>query len=56
VLRRVSRTAAVAVAGQRYAVDPALVDRRVELRFDPDDLSRVEVTGRAAPSAARCPT
>lgn len=43
VLRRVSRTAAVSLAGQRYAVDPALVDRRVELRFDPDDLTRLEV-------------
>ena len=43
VLRRVSRTAAVSLAGQRYAVDPALVDRRVELRFDPDDLTRLDV-------------
>ncbi len=43
VLRRVSRTASVSLAGQHYAVDSALVDRRVELRFDPNDLSRLEV-------------
>ena len=30
-------------AGQHYAVDPALVNRRVELRFDPNDLSKIEV-------------
>ena len=53
VLRRVSRTAAVSVAGQHYAVDPALAGRRVELRFDPDDLGRVEVycEGRTCGSA-----
>lgn len=43
VLRRVSRTASVSLAGVHYAVDPALVDCRVELRFDPNDLSRLEV-------------
>jgi putative transposase len=43
VLRRVSRTASVSLAGQHYAVDPALVDCRVELRFDPNDLSKLEV-------------
>jgi len=43
VLRWVSRTASVSLAGQHYAVDPALVDCRVELRFDPNDLSKLEV-------------
>lgn len=43
VVRWVSRTASVSLAGQRYAVDPALVNRRVELRFDPNDLTRLEV-------------
>lgn len=43
VLRRVSRTASVALAGQHYAVDPALVDCRVELRPGPNDLSELEV-------------
>jgi putative transposase len=37
VLRQVSRTATVAFAGRQYAVDPALVGRRVELRYDPND-------------------
>lgn len=43
VLRGVSRTASVSLAGVRYAVDPALVNCRVELRFDPADLSTIEV-------------
>jgi putative transposase len=43
------------VAGQRYAVDPALVDRRVELRFDPDDLSRVEVYWEGRPFGGAVP-
>jgi putative transposase len=53
VLRWVSRTASVSLAGQRYAVDPALMNRRVELRFDPNDLSRLEVywDGRSFGSA-----
>lgn len=54
VLRRVSRTASVSLAGQHYAVDPALVDCRVELRFDPNDLSQLEVysEGRSFGGAA----
>lgn len=43
VTRVVTRTATVSLAGNRYSVEPALVGRRVELRFDPEDLSRVEV-------------
>lgn len=43
VTRVVSRTAQVSLAGNRYSVEPALVGRRVELRFDPEDLSRIEV-------------
>jgi len=43
VLRVVTRTAQVSLAGNRYSVEPALVGRRVELRFDPEDLSRIEV-------------
>jgi putative transposase len=55
VLRRVSRTASVSIAGQRYAVDPALVDRRVELRFDPTDLSRVDVYWEGRPFGSAVP-
>jgi putative transposase len=43
VLRRVTRTATVSVAGNSYSVDPALVGRPVELRYDPEDLSRLDV-------------
>jgi putative transposase len=55
VLRRVSRTASVSLAGQRYAVDPALVDRRVELRFDPNDLSRLDVYWEGRPFGQAVP-
>lgn len=43
VIRVVTRTASVSLVGNRYSVEPALVGRRVELRFDPEDLSRIEV-------------
>ena len=42
-LRRVDRTACVSLLGNRYTVDPALCGRRVELRYDPEDLSRLSV-------------
>ncbi len=35
VTRRVTRTATVPLEGNSYSVDPALVGRRVELRYDP---------------------
>jgi hypothetical protein len=42
-MRRVTNTAASAsLAGNHYAVDQALIGRRVELRFDPEDLERVD--------------
>jgi putative transposase len=43
VLRRVTSTASVSLAGNRYAVDASLIGRRVELRFDPEDLTRLDV-------------
>ena len=43
VMRRVTTTASVSLAGNRYAVDEALIGRRVELRFDPEDLTRLDV-------------
>ena len=39
----VTRTATVPLEGNAYAVDPALVGRRVELRYDPEDLTVIEV-------------
>jgi putative transposase len=41
--RRVSRTATVSFQGNQYQVDSALVGRSVELRYRPEDLSRIEV-------------
>ena len=41
--RRVSRTATVSFQGNQYQVDAALVGRLVELRYRPEDLSRLEV-------------
>lgn len=55
VVRRVSRTAAVSLAGNRYQVDPSLVDRRVELRFDPEDLTRLDVFWEGRPVGEAVP-
>jgi len=41
--RLVSSTATVSLLGNRYEVNQALRGRRVELRFDPYDLERIEV-------------
>jgi putative transposase len=43
VARKVTRTATVPLEGNSYAVDPSLVGRRVELRYDPEDLSVIDV-------------
>ena len=59
VTRRVTRTATVPFEGNSYAVDPVLVGRRVELRYDPEDLSLIEVyfegkrAGAATPFVTR---
>jgi putative transposase len=51
--RTVSKTALVSMHGNRYQVDPALVGRKVELVFDPFDLTSlgVRVGGRDAGKA-----
>jgi putative transposase len=53
VTRKVTRTATVPLEGNSYAVDPALTGRRVELRYDPEDLTAIEVflDGRPAGTA-----
>jgi putative transposase len=55
VLRRVTETAAVSLAGNRYQVDQALVGRRVELRFDPEDLTRLDVFWEGRPAGQAIP-
>ena len=55
VMRRVTRTASVSLAGNRYAVDAALIGRRVELRFDPEDLTRLDVYWEGRPVGQAIP-
>lgn len=55
VTRVVTKTATVSFQANRYSVDPSLIGRRVELRFDPEDLTTIDVyadgvaAGQAAP-------
>ena len=55
VTRRVTRTATVPLEGNAYAVDPALTGRRVELRYDPEDLSSIDVWLDGKPAGAAVP-
>ena len=55
VTRRVTRTATVPLEGNAYAVDPALTGRRVELRYDPEDLTVIEVFLDGKPAGAATP-
>ncbi len=41
--RRVTKTATLSLQGNRYQVDPRFAGRTLELRFDPFDLSHVEL-------------
>ena len=42
-VRTVTKTATVSLHGNCYRVDPTLVGYRVELRYDPEDLTRIAV-------------
>lgn len=53
--RTVSKTALVSLQGNTYQVDPALAGRRVELVFDPFDLTRIEVRLAGTPVGAALP-
>ncbi|MGO9080976.1 MAG: Mu transposase C-terminal domain-containing protein [Streptosporangiaceae bacterium] len=55
VTRKVTRTATVPLEGNAYAVDPALTGRRVELRYDPEDLSRLDVFLDGRPAGPATP-
>jgi putative transposase len=55
VTRKVTRTATFPLEGNAYAVDPALVGRRVELRYDPEDLTRIEVFLDGKPAGTATP-
>jgi putative transposase len=53
--RSVTKTATVSLHGNTYEVDPTLVGRRVELVFDPFDLSQIEVRHHGAPRGLAIP-
>jgi putative transposase len=53
--RTVTKTALVSLHGNTYQVDPGLVGRRVELVFDPFDLTTIEVRLGGAPKGLAIP-
>jgi len=53
--RTVTKTALVSLHGNTYQVDPALTGRRVELVFDPFDLTTIEVRLDGQPLGAAIP-
>src|SRR5438128_16828 len=53
--RRVTRVATVPLEGNSYSVDPALTGRRVELRYDPENLAVIEVFLDGRPAGAAVP-
>jgi putative transposase len=53
--RTVTKTATVSLHGNSYEVDPALVGRKVELVFDPFDLTRIEVRYQHRPMGLAVP-
>jgi putative transposase len=55
VERTVTKTATVSLHGNQYEVDAALVGRRVELVFDPFDLTRIEVRYQHRPFGLAVP-
>src|SRR5436853_6096002 len=55
VTRRVTRVATVPLEGNSYSVDPALTGRRVELRYDPENLAVIEVFLDGRPAGAAVP-
>ena len=55
VTRKVTRTATVPLEGNQYAVDPSLVGRRVELRYDPEDLAKIDIFYEGRPAGVATP-
>jgi putative transposase len=53
--RTVTKTALVSLQGNTYQVDPLLVGRRVELVFDPFDLTLIQVRLRGVPAGTAIP-
>jgi putative transposase len=55
VERTVTKTATVSLYANSYEIDPALVGRKVELVFDPFDLTRIEVRYQQRPFGTATP-
>ena len=55
VVRRVTKTATISLFANRYQVDPALIGRTVELRFDPEDLTRIDIFDAGIPAGTAAP-
>lgn len=53
--RTVTKTATISLHGNSYEVDAALVGRRVEVVFDPFDLTRLEVRYQGRPMGTAVP-
>jgi putative transposase len=53
--RTVRKTATVALHGNTYQVDPSLTGRKVELIFDPFDLTGIEVRWQGRPAGQAVP-
>jgi putative transposase len=53
--RMVTKTATVSLHSNQYEVDPALAGRKVELVFDPFDLTRIEVRYQHRPFGTAVP-
>lgn len=53
--RTVTKTATISLSGNSYEVDAALVGRRVEVVFDPFDLTRLEVRYSGRPMGTAIP-
>jgi putative transposase len=53
--RRVTKTATISLHGNAYEVDPSLVGRKVELVFDPFDLTRIEIRCQGTPMGLAVP-
>jgi putative transposase len=53
--RTVTKTATVGLHGNKYEVDAVLIGRKVELVFDPFDLTHIQVRWRGRPMGAAVP-
>lgn len=54
-MRKVTKTATISLEGNAYAVDPTLAGRRIEVRYDPEDLTRLDVYLDGQPAGAAVP-